>query len=103
MRKKARRRNPAAKPLLTGLRPGLRMRGGIRSNPDGPGYFAIVHVWDNPQGRGAPDEWRFGEVFATDEEAMAFYVNNIRPELERMTKEFAEEAADSRVVRSRSD
>lgn len=48
------------------------MRGGIRSNPDGPGYFAIVHIWDNVEGRGTPDEWRFGEVFATEEEAMHF-------------------------------
>lgn len=79
------------------------MRGGIRSNPDGPGYFAIVHIWDNVEGRGTPDEWRFGEVFATEEEAMAYYLNNIRPELERKTQEYAKKDAGSRVVRRRLD
>lgn len=101
MRKKAKRQDPAAKPLLTGLRPGLRMKGGIRSNPDGPGYIAIVHVWDNVQARGAPDEWRFGEVFATDEEAMTFYLNNIRPELERLIKKLAQENAGSGAMHRR--
>ena len=79
------------------------MRGGIRSNPDGPGYVAIVHIWDNVEGRGVPDEWRFGEVFVTEEEALAFYVNNIRPELESMTKKFAKEDASSRAVHRRLD
>lgn len=77
------------------------MKGGIRSNPDGPGYVAIVHIWDNIEARGAPQEWRFGEVFKTEEDALAFYVNRIRPELERMTKEAAKEDASTRVVHRR--
>lgn len=88
MRKKAKRGKPTVNPVLTDFRPGLRMKGGIRSNPAGPGYIAIVHVWDNVECRGAPDEWRYGAVFETEDEALEYYLTAIRPELERLNAEF---------------
>lgn len=101
MRKKVKRNYPTAKPLMTGLRPGMRMKGGIRSNPEGPGYVVIVHVWDNVECRGAPEEWRFGAVFETEDEAMAYYLRTIRPELERMNAELTANESGRRVLRRR--
>lgn len=70
-----------------GFRYGMRMKGGIRDNPAGDGFIAIVHVWDNVECRGEPEEWRSPEVFATEEEALAYYKENIRPLLEQRLAE----------------
>jgi hypothetical protein len=69
----------------------MRMKGGIRSNPTGKGFIAIVHIWDNIDCRGEPEEWRSPEVFSTEEEAMQYYKTSIRPELERMMAKVANE------------
>src|SRR5947207_1574796 len=73
-------------PLLEGLVPTVRMKGGIRSNPTGTGFIAIVHQWDNVECRGEPAEWRHPQIFSTEEEAMGFYKAAIRPGLEQLTK-----------------
>ena len=65
--------------------------GGVRSNPTGSGFVAIVHVWDNIECRGEPEEWRSPEVFSTEEEAMQYYKTSIRPALERMMAKMAKE------------
>jgi hypothetical protein len=67
------------------------MKGGIRSNPTGIGFIAIVHIWDNVDCRGEPEEWRSPEVFATEEEALQYYKTFIRPELKRMMAQMAKE------------
>jgi hypothetical protein len=68
------------------------MKGGIRSNPAGNGFIAIIHIWDNIDSRGEPEEWRSSEVFSTEEEAMQYYKTSIRPELERMTARMAKKS-----------
>ena len=75
------------------------MKGGIRSNPTGDGFIAIVHKWDNVECRGEPAEWRHPQVFATEEEAMQYYKTRIRPALERFTTEQdVQEVGRCRVV-----
>lgn len=92
-------RREARRPdTLEGLPAGIRMKGGIRSNPTGDGYIAIVHVWDNIECRGEPEEWRSSEVFATEEEAMRYYKANIRPGLERMMAEMASERPGGKFI-----
>ena len=63
------------------------MKGGIRTNPDGDGFIAIVHTWDNLEGREEPNEWRSAEVFPTEEAAMQHYKTFIRPGLEQLMAE----------------
>lgn len=77
----------------------MRMKGGIRSNPAGDGFIAIVHIWDNIDCRGEPEEWRSPEVFATEEEAMQYYKTSIRPELERMMKMVSEKSGIRSIYR----
>ena len=82
MKKKKRKEKRSSRPK--GLRPGLRMKGGVRYDPAAKGFFAIVHIWDNPNARGEPDEWRDPQVFSNEEAAMRHYKSSIRPSLEKM-------------------
>jgi SEC-C motif len=59
--------------VLQGLRPGMRMKGGVRFDPEAAGFMVIVHTWDNAAGHGEPTEWRTPEVFPTEEAAMQCY------------------------------
>ncbi len=77
------------------------MKGGIRSTPTGEGYIAIVHVWDNIECRGEPEEWRSSEVFATEGEAMQYYKTTIRPALEEMMAEMASKQPKGKIVHRR--
>jgi hypothetical protein len=63
------------------------MKGGVRANPAGDGFIAIVHTWDNIECRGEPNEWRSPEVFPTEEAAMQYYKTSIRPALEQLMVE----------------
>ena len=73
---------------LTGLTPGLRMRGGVRYDPVGRQYYAVVHSWDNPLGVGAAQEWRSEQGFSTEAAAMSHYQTIIRPQLEELMHSF---------------
>ena len=77
--------NPSTK--LEGLTPGIRMKGGVRFDPDVQGFFVIVHIWDNAACLGDAKEWRFPQVFPTEDDAMQYYKLNIRPGLEQMKRE----------------
>jgi hypothetical protein len=70
-----------------GLAPGMRMKGGVRFDPEIGGFVAIVHTWDNVHCRGEPEEWRSTEVFATEYAAMRYYKTSIRPALKKMMAE----------------
>ena len=74
------------------------MKGGVRFDPNAPGFVAIVHTWDNARGYGEPTEWRAPEVFPTEEAAMRYYKTSIRPSLERLTAQAAQEQDDATVV-----
>ncbi len=74
-------RDPAP---LEGFIPGVRMKGGVRPNPDGLGFIAIVHTWDNVDCQGEPQEWRSSQVFPTENDAMSYYKASIRPGLEKL-------------------
>ena len=84
---------------LVGLRPGLRMKGGVRANPAGDGFIAIVHTWDNIEARGEPTEWRSAEVFATEEAALQYYKTAIRPGLEQLIAKMAKETPRTTAIR----
>ena len=75
--------------LLPGLKPGIRMKGGVRYDPSVNGFVAIVHTWDNVMCNGEPQEWRSPQVFPTEEAAMQYYKTNIRLALEQMTSQLA--------------
>ena len=86
---------------LKGMRFGMRMKGGVRSNPTGDGFIAIVHTWDNIECRGEPDEWRAPEVFSTEEEAMQYYRTHIRPVLEQMIAKTADGKSGTKAIHRR--
>jgi hypothetical protein len=65
------------------------MKGGVLFDPEANGFFVIVHQWDNPYCRGEPEEWRYPEVFPTEEAAMHYYKTSIRPALKQMATETA--------------
>ncbi len=69
---------------LQGLTPGMRMKGGVRFDPNVEGFIVIVHTWENVAGHGDPTEWRAPEVFASEEAAMRYYKTSIRSALARL-------------------
>lgn len=75
--------------LFPGLIPGIRMKGGVRYDPQAGGFFAIVHSWDNALGIGQPKEWRYPQAFPTEDAAMSYYKTNIRPGLEQIMADAA--------------
>lgn len=78
--------------------PGLRMKGGVRSNPTGDGFIAIVHTWDNIECRGELTEWRSPEVFPTEEAAMQYHKTSIRPMLEQLVAKVAKETPRTKAI-----
>jgi hypothetical protein len=84
---------------LSGLTPGMRMRGGVRYDPVSQQYYAIVHSWDNPLGTGTPQEWRAEPGFTTEAAAMAHYQAVIRPQLEQLMRSFQQ--SSGRVLRQK--
>jgi hypothetical protein len=100
MKRKARRKARKPSPLK-GLTPGMRMKGGVRSDPAVNGFVAIVHTWDNVYAVGEPEEWRAPQVFSTEEEAMEYYKTAIRPALERLMAEMARGESGGKIVRRR--
>ena len=76
---------------INGLLPGVRMKGGTMYDPDSGKYCAIVHTWDNQEGKGIPKEWHSKLNFETEELAMQYYKQNIRPNLERLMKQVEKE------------
>jgi hypothetical protein len=83
---------------IQNLKPGIRMKGGVSGDPIS-GYHAIVHSWDNTECNGLPDEWTSDEVFTDEEEAMTFYKSRIRPMLEQLMSEAAEDPNASTLHR----
>lgn len=82
---------------LKGLKPAMRMKGGIRYDEQEKGFFAIVHTWDNMLGYGEPEEWRSSERFVTEEAAMRHYKTTIRPALQEMMAEMKKDG-DTRGI-----
>jgi hypothetical protein len=67
------------------------MKGGVLFDPRAGGFVVIVHTWDNIACRGEPEEWRYPELFPTEETAMRYYKTNIRPALKQMMAETAKD------------
>lgn len=63
---------------------GMRVKGGVLFDPTVNGFVVIVHMWDNVDARGEPEEWRYPEVFPTEEAALEYYKASIRPALQQM-------------------
>ncbi len=84
--------------VLESLTPGVRMKGGVRSNPHGPGFVAMVHTWDNVYCRGEPDEWNSTDVFATEAAAMEYYTVHIRPSLQRLMAKMQKEQKGTKFI-----
>jgi hypothetical protein len=76
---------------IEGLKPAIRMKGGVRFDPYSGGYVAIVHSWDSMECRGEPKEWRDPKVFTSEDEAMHHYKTTIRPFLERLMNQLKKE------------
>jgi hypothetical protein len=98
VRKIKRKRNTEKLPRPKGLTPGMRMKGGVRFDPEINGFVAIVHVWDNVYCHGEPEEWRYTEVFPSEEAAMRYYKETIRPALERMLAETTDGRSDRAFI-----
>jgi SEC-C motif len=82
---------------LAGLTPGMRMKGGVRFDPNAAGFLVIVHIWGDVAGHGDPTEWCALEVFPTEEAAMRYYKMVIRPALARLMAH-ASRQGDAAVV-----
>jgi hypothetical protein len=74
------------------------MKGGVLFDPEAGGFVVIVHTWDNVACRGEPEEWRYAEVFATEDTAMQYYKTTIRPALIQMMTETASRPAGSVMI-----
>ncbi|MDZ7290773.1 MAG: SEC-C metal-binding domain-containing protein [candidate division KSB1 bacterium] len=64
-----------------GLPYGMRVKGGIRYDPEAGGFVVIVHIWDNVECRGEPQEWRYPKVYDDEDEALRYYKTHIGPGL----------------------
>jgi hypothetical protein len=87
-RRKTKRKGKGYSPAQ-GLIPAVRMKGGVLFDPQVNGFIVIVHQWDNPDCRGEPEEWRYPEVFPTEDAAMQYYKTSIRPALKHMMADTA--------------
>lgn len=65
---------------------GIRVKGGIQYGDylDEPGFYPIVHVWDNIDCVGEAEQWTVPVRFDTEDEAMDFYKNNVQPLLKEL-------------------
>ena len=84
--------------LLEGLTPGLRMKGGVRSNLTGSGFMVIVHTWDNISCEGEPEEWCAPDIFPTEDAALQYYKTYIRPSLQRLMLEIQKEQNGTQCI-----
>jgi hypothetical protein len=84
--------------ILEGLPHGLRMKGGIRYDAEADGFVVIVHVWDNVECLGEPQEWRYPKVYEQEEEAMNYYKTSIRPALKRFMESNVEKSDNAVFV-----
>ena len=92
-RKKKKNRTPSSK----GFPFGVRIKGGVRFDPEVDGFIAIVHTWDDILGYGEPKEWRAPQVFQTEDEAMRYYKTSVRPMLEQMKSDLNKKKSNSKV------
>ena len=67
------------------------MKGGVAFDPKVNAFRVIVHSWDNPDCLGEPDEWQSDETFQSEDSAMSFYKNEIRPSLDQLMREVGRE------------
>ena len=74
-------------PEFANLPNALRMKGGVRHDPAAGGFVVIVHMWDNIECRGEPREYRYGKVFAREDEALRYYKTKVGPPLMRFMEE----------------
>lgn len=74
------------------------MKGGVSFDPEANGFVAIVHKWDNVHCLGEPEEWRYPEVFPTEEAAMEYYKTSIRPSLEQFMAEMSNQHPDQTFI-----
>jgi len=79
----------------------IRMKGGVAFDPTVNAYRPIVHSWENAHCIGEPKEWRSGETFASEDDAMDFYKANIRPGLERLMVEASRKVKDGTFAHRR--
>jgi SEC-C motif len=84
-----------------GLPHGLRVKGGIRYDPAENGYFVIIHVWDNVDCLGEPQEWRYPEKYFNEDEALRYYKTHISPALIRFLEKNAEKSKSATFVHRR--
>lgn len=81
-----------------GLPYGLRVKGGIRYDLEVGGFVVIVHVWDNVECRGEPQEWRYPKIYQDEEEAMRYYKTYIGPELKRVFEKNIEKSRNATFI-----
>jgi len=74
---------------------GLRMKGGIRYDPEEAGFFVIIHMWDNVECRGEPQEWRYPKKYSDEDEALRYYKTRISPALIRFMEKNAEKSKNA--------
>lgn len=74
-----------------GLKPGIRMKGGVTFDPANGAFRPVVHTWDNVECEGEPKEWMSPEMFSTEDEAMDYYKIHIRPQIKKMMAEIADQ------------
>ena len=82
-----------------GLQPAIRMKGGVMLAPESQGYVAVIHSWNNAECRGEPTEWRDPKIFKTEDAAMHYYKNTIRPLLEELMTDVKKDLKDVSAFR----
>ena len=86
---------------FAGLPHGQRMKGGICYDPEESGFFVIIHIWDNVECRGEPQEWRYPQKYSDEDEAMRYYKTHIRPALIRLMELNVEKSKNAAFIHRR--
>ncbi|MCI0697375.1 SEC-C domain-containing protein [candidate division KSB1 bacterium] len=87
-----------AQASFEGMPYGIRVKGGIRYDFEAGGFVVIVHIWDNAECIGEPQEWRYPEVYQDEEEAMRYYKTHIGPGLMRLLKKNVEKSENATFI-----
>jgi hypothetical protein len=76
---------------VSGLKAGVRMKGGVVFDPAVGAFRPVVHTWGNIKCEGEPEEWMSPELFDDEDDAMDYYRTNIRPVLKDMMADVAKD------------
>ena len=91
---------PPKKMDLGDIPHGARLKGGVAFDPENGGFYTVLHIWDNPDCIGEPQEVRSPTVFASEQEAWHYYNSTVRPQLNELADQVKRDNPEAEISRT---